>query len=242
MRRLTSKSIAVLQMLSMRALWAHYLRGTATTATCPWTLPLLGHFWSFQASHILKMMWTTQWLLASLLLVMKLLLLAVGLALLLLSRAAVPELLEHWLLLAAGLEWLLSRASAPEHWLHSAAGPEWLLSRALAPELLLYWLHPAAGPEWLLSRALAPELLLYWLHPAAEALLLLSRALALELLLYWPPLATGVEWLLSRAAAPELLLYWLLLAAGLHRIGLAPPLLHSSVRSQLGQLQPWYLL
>ena len=77
-------------------------------------------------------------MLASLLAVMKLLLLAVGLS-----------------------EWLLSRALAPEHWLHLVAGPEWLLSRALTPELLLYWLHLAAGPEWLLSRALVPELLLY---------------------------------------------------------------------------------
>ena len=110
---------------------------------------------------------------------------------------------------------------------------------ALAPE---HWLHPAAGPDWLLSRAVAPELLLYWLPPAAGALLLLSRAVAPELLLYWLLLAAGAEWLLSRVAAPELLLYWLLLAAGQHRKGHAPPLLHSSVRSQLERLQPWYLL
>ena len=121
-------------------------------------------------------------------------------------------------------------------------GPEWLLSRASAPELLLYRLHPAAGPEWLLSRVSALELLLYWLPLAVGALLLLSRVLALELLLYWLLLAVGEEWLLSRAAAPELLLYWLLLVAELHRKGLAPPLLHSSVRMQLERLQPWYLL
>jgi hypothetical protein len=46
-------------------------------------------------------------LLTSLLAVMKLLLLAVGLVLLQLFRAAVTELLEHWLLPAAGSEWLL---------------------------------------------------------------------------------------------------------------------------------------
>jgi hypothetical protein len=43
------------------------------------------------------------------------------------------------------------------------------------------------------------------------------------------------------AAGSEWLLYWLLLAAGLHR-GLAPPLLRSSARSQLVQLQPVDLL
>ena len=72
--------------------------------------------------------------------------------------------------------------------------------------------------------------------------MLLSRAVAPELLLYWLLLVAGAEWLLSRVAAPELLLYWLLLAAGRHRKGHAPPLLHSSVRTQLERLQPWYLL
>jgi hypothetical protein len=43
------------------------------------------------------------------------------------------------------------------------------------------------------------------------------------------------------AAGSEWLLYWLLLAAGLHR-GLAPPLLHSSARSQLVRLRPVDLL
>ena len=86
------QGIAVLQMLSTRALWVHYLRGMATTATRPLMLPSLRHFRSFQTSHVLK---NPVWLLASLLPVMKLLLLAVGLVLLLPFRVAVPELLEH---------------------------------------------------------------------------------------------------------------------------------------------------
>jgi hypothetical protein len=66
-------------------------------------------------------------LLTSLLAVMKLLLLAAGLVLLQLFRAAVTELLEHWLIPAAGSEcWLLL------YWLLLAAG----LHRGLTPPLL----------------------------------------------------------------------------------------------------------
>jgi hypothetical protein len=101
-------------------------------------------------------------LLTSLLAVMKLLLLAVGLVLLQLFRAAVTELLEHWLIPAAGSEWLL-------YWVLLAAGLHRGLAAAVT-KLLEHWLLPAAGSEcWLL---------LYWLLLAAG----LHRGLAPPLL------------------------------------------------------------
>jgi hypothetical protein len=87
-------------------------------------------------------------LLTSLLAVMKILLLAVGLVLLQLFRAAVTELLEHWLIPAAGSEWLL-------YWVLLAAG----LHRGLAPPLLrssarsqLVRLQPVDHLSFLLER------------------------------------------------------------------------------------------
>ena len=55
-------------------------------------------------------------------------------------------------------------------------------------------------------------------------------------------MATESELLLTRAAGPELLLFRLLLAAGLHAIGPAMPLLQSSASLQLELLQPIDLL
>ena len=103
-------------------------------------------------------------MLTSLLAVMKLLLLAVGLVLLQLFRAAVTELLEHWLISVAGSEcWLLL------YWLLLAAGLHRGLAAAVT-KLLEHWLLPAAGSEcWLL---------LYWLLLAAG----LHRGLAPPLL------------------------------------------------------------
>jgi hypothetical protein len=84
-------------------------------------------------------------LLTSLLAVMKLLLLVVGLVLLQLFRAAVTELLEHWLIPAVGSEWLL-------YWLLLAAGLHRGLAAAVT-KLVEHWLLPAAGSEcWLPSQ------------------------------------------------------------------------------------------
>ena len=98
-------------------------------------------------------------MLTSLLAVMKLLLLAVGLVLLQLFRAAVTELLEHWLLPAAGQECLLAVGPVCLLQLFRAAVKEWLmvcwLLLAAGLEWLLCWLLLAAG----LHRGLAPPLL-----------------------------------------------------------------------------------
>ena len=101
-------------------------------------------------------------MLTSLLAMMKVLLLVVGLVLLQLFRAAVTELLEHWLLPVVGSEWLL-------YWLLLVAGLHRGLAAAVT-ELLEHWLLPGVGSEWLL--------LWYWLLLAAG----LHRGLTLPLL------------------------------------------------------------